>query len=73
MHIVYYGCEAEALIGQPYTDELKQAEAARYVRDCLMTNPYITDVTDITIVFEENNLQITCKISTIYGEVSLRA
>ena len=77
-----YGSELESLMGQPFTEDLKRAEAARYVRDCLIINPYITDVTDINVnfligrtvmLFEEkhNYLDITCRIQTIYGEAEV--
>jgi hypothetical protein len=66
-----YGCEAESLIGQPFTEELKQSEAARYVRDCLLVNPYITGVSDILVSFANDVLSITCTIETIYGEVEI--
>jgi hypothetical protein len=66
-----YGCEAESLIGQPITEELKQSEAARYVRDCLLANPYITEVGDITASFTDDILSISCTIETIYGEVEM--
>ena len=70
-HEIYtwdFGNEAESLIGQPITEELKQSEAARYIRDCLIVNPYITDVSDITVSFTGDVLNISCTIETIYGE-----
>ena len=66
-----YGNEALSLIGKPYTDELKQSEAARYVRECLGINPYITEVKDIAVGFEEGRLRVSCTICTAYGEVPL--
>lgn len=66
-----YGNEIESLIGQPYTDELKKAEAIRYIRECLLVNPYITDVTDIVTTFANGKTNIQCKIITVYGEVNL--
>jgi hypothetical protein len=66
-----YGCEIESLIGQPYTDELKRSEAARYIKECLMINPYIIDVTDIKVNFFDDKLSIECSIETVYGEVKL--
>lgn len=66
-----YGNEAESLIGQPFTDELKQAEAARYVRECLIINPYITDVTDINVSFADGTMSISCSIRTVYGEANI--
>lgn len=46
-----YGSELESLIGQPYTGELKRAEAIRYVREALLINPYIRSVDDISVTF----------------------
>jgi hypothetical protein len=66
-----YGSEIESLIGQTYTPELKKAEAIRYISECLLVNPYITDVTDINIDFSKELLFIQCKIITVYGEVNV--
>ena len=66
-----YGCEVESLIGQTYTDELKQSEAARYVRECLLVNPYIEGVSNITVTLDNETMNISCVIETIYGEVSV--
>lgn len=66
-----HGIEIDEIIGQPYTEELKQSEASRYIRECLLVNPYITDVTDITVSFTGEVMNITCTIETIYGEVIL--
>ncbi len=66
-----FGCEAESLIGRPFTDELKRSEAARYVRECLIINPYIKDVSNVSVTFSDGILTIQCEITTIYGEVEL--
>ncbi len=66
-----YGSEVESLIGQPLSGELKESEAIRYVKECLMINPYITDVQDIAVVIEGEKLNIECTIETIYGEVNI--
>ena len=73
-HEIYswdYGSEAESLIGMPYSEELKQSEVARYVRECLLVNPYITGVNNVSATFSGETLSITCTIETIYGEVSI--
>ena len=73
-HEIYswdYGNEAESLIGMPYSEELKQSEVARYVRECLLVNPYITGVNNVSATFSGETLSITCTIETIYGEVSI--
>ncbi len=66
-----YGNEVESLIGQPFTEELKQSEASRYIRECLLTNPYITNVSNISVLFADTNLTITCTVESIYGEVEV--
>ena len=45
----------------------------RYVRDCLMINPYITDVRQIAVEFGGSTLSIRCAVDTIYGEVQVDA
>lgn len=74
VHEIYswnYGCELESLIGQPYTPELKQSEAVRYVAECLLVNPYISEVEDVAVEFAGGKLGITCKLTTVYGEVNI--
>lgn len=68
-----YGSELQSLIGQPYSAELKRAEAIRYVREALTINPYITSVDDISVEFEDGKLSISCKVNTIYGESEVSA
>ena len=71
MYSTDFGNEADSLIGQAYSGELKAAEAMRYVREALMIYPYITDVRDIGANFADGVLQVNCMMETIYGEVRL--
>lgn len=66
-----FGNETESVMGQNFSDDLKRAEAARFVRECLLINPYITDVKDILISLTEDVLKIQGKLITVYGEVKL--
>lgn len=66
-----YGSDIEDLIGQAYTYDLKRSEAIRYIKECLMINPYITDVTDIKVDFKDGLMSIECKIITLYGEAEV--
>jgi len=66
-----YGNDVESLIGRPFTDDLKQAEAVRYIRECLLINPYITEVRDISVEFSGSTLELSCIVNTVYGEVTL--
>ena len=73
-HEIYtwdYGNDLESLIGQTFTEELKRSEAVRYVRECLMVNPYITEVKDIEVTFSDGTLMISCAVSTIYGNIKI--
>ena len=75
-HDIYswdYGCEAESLIGKPFTAEVKENEAIRCVREALMPNPYITDTLKVIADFalSGTGLTIRCAVSTIYGEVEV--
>ena len=64
-----YGCEINELIGRPYTDALKNSEAVRYVKECLLINPYISSVDNVSINFDSGTLRISFALTTIYGEV----
>ena len=68
-----FGNEFETLLGQAYTPTLKEAEAPRYLRECLIINPYITAVTGITVDFSGSRLTVSGRAETIYGEVSFYA
>lgn len=66
-----YGSEFESLLGQAYSDSIKTAEAPRYLRECLLTNPYITEVRDIQVDFSSATLTVWGTAVTVYGEVEL--
>lgn len=68
-----YGSEFGALTGQTYTDTLKEAEAPRYLRECLLVNPYITAVKNISVAFENSRLYVSGTAETIYGEAAIDA
>lgn len=68
-----YGNEAEGLIGQPYSEAVKRAEAIRYIREAIAPNPYVTDVTEVSVDFAEATITISVRVQTVYGEVALVA
>ena len=68
-----YGSEFESLLGQACSDAVKTAEAPRYLRECLLTNPYITAVKDIAVTFEGARLTVEGTAVTVYGEVNFNA
>ena len=59
-----YGNELETLIGSDFSDELKQSEAIRYVKEALE---------QVKVSFEDSTFTISVKVQTIYGEVELSA
>lgn len=66
-----YGSDLEKLIGRNYLETTKKAEAARYVRDCLMVSRYVTSVERITVTFKDDDLTISCIVHTVYGDFPL--
>ena len=65
-----YGSEFESLLGQAYSDSVKTAEAPRYLKECLLVNPYITQVKDISVSFDAAKLTVRGTAVTINWEVS---
>lgn len=68
-----YGSELESLIGQSYSPNLTKAECIRYIREALLVNPYIRNVSNVAVTFDRGHLFIEAKIDTIYGEAEVRA
>ena len=66
-----YGCELDTLIGQEYSSDLKLSEAQRFVEECLLINPYIDEVAEVAVDFEEDRMTVTATMSTRYGEVDV--
>ena len=63
-----YGCELEALIGQPYQADTKRSEAERYVKEALLVSPYIQAVRVSDTCFEGSTLHMTVELTTVYGD-----
>ena len=63
-----YGSELMDLIGKAYTQSLTKEEAKRYIKEALLINPYILEVTVIDTSFSNGILSADIKIVTIYGE-----
>lgn len=66
-----YGCELEALTGQPYQADTKRSEAERYVREALLVSPYIQSVRVSDTRFEGSTLHMTVELTTVYGRETL--
>ncbi|EMJ5511675.1 DUF2634 domain-containing protein [Clostridioides difficile] len=73
-HEVYswsYGTELMELVGQKYSKGLTESEASRYIKESLLVNPYILDVSVVNTKFIDDLLSVDIQISTIYGEVEV--
>ena len=66
-----YGCELEALVGQPYQADTKRSEAIRYIQEALTVSPYITAATVSDVSFEGSTLHGAVALETIYGRGNL--
>ena len=63
-----YGSELMDLVGKAYTTSLTKEEAKRYIKEALLINPYILEVTVVDTSFNNGLLSADIKIVTIYGE-----
>ena len=66
-----YGCELEALVGQPYRADTRLSEAVRYVREALTVCPYITGAAAEVVDFDGSTLRMRVSLTTVYGEASI--
>ena len=73
-HEVYswsYGTELMELVGQKYSKGLTESEASRYIKESLLVNPYILDVSVVNTKFIDDLLSVDIIINTVYGEVEV--
>ena len=66
-----YGCELEALVGQPYRQDTRRSEAVRYVEEALEVCPYITSAAASVEGFQGSTLRVHVQIQTVYGGAEL--
>ena len=74
-HSIYswdYGSELMDLVGKAYTSSLTKEEAKRYIKEALLINPYILEVTVIDTSFSNGILSADIKLLTIYGESEVK-
>lgn len=67
----HFGHELTNLIGTNYTPSLTKAESIRFVEECLLVNPYIQNISDVEVRFEDTTLFITGVLHTIYGDTEM--
>lgn len=63
-----YGNDFEMLIGEMNQKAYIKSEIKRYIKEALLVNYYIKDLSNFKIEFEGSKIYISFKIHTIYGE-----
>lgn len=63
-----FGCELQALVGQPYRSDTKLSEAGRYVEEALTASPYILEAHASGVCFEGGTLHMNVRFRSVYGE-----
>jgi len=67
-----YGNDAQDTLRQDMTEAAKISELARNIREALIYDPFIIDVTDIVITKAGSNYALgSCLVDHIYGQTSL--
>lgn len=67
-----YGSEIKELVGKNYTKALTEAECERLIKECLLINPYITEVQILDTSFKDSVLSCNVKVTTIYGDMEVK-
>lgn len=63
-----YGAELEHFIGTVPNDGTEEVEVFRYIREALLVNPYIKNVSDISFTQEKKKITMNISVTTVYGE-----
>lgn len=63
-----YGCEIEDLIGSDVTEAYLQADIPRMVREALIYDDRVNDVTNVSVRREGDSVFIIATIESIYGD-----
>lgn len=65
-----YGIEIKPFIGLVMGVQERISELKRMITECLMVNPYILSINDISFSQEGRKATVTIDLTTVYGEVS---
>lgn len=64
-----YGSELDELIGEDVTDAYLDAEIPRMIRDALIYDDRVDEVSEIRYERKDSDLYITMVLETIYGDI----
>ena len=70
IHSGSYGNNLDEHIGTIYQESAKNALIISEIKDCLLVNPYILDCYNFDLSYnsDDNHLEVSFNISTVYGE-----
>ena len=67
-----YGSDIEnALLGESVTPEYLHTVIPTLIRDCLLEDDRINDVFDIEVTQKEDELYISCTVSSDFGDLKI--
>lgn len=66
-----YGIELEPFIGTGANDGERASRLYQYVKQGLLVNPYIVDVTAMSTKLDHKKITMSIKLETIYGSTSV--
>lgn len=66
-----YGIELELFVGTGPNDHERSSELFRYVKEGLLVNPYILDVTALSTELDHKRIIMTLQLETVYGATSV--
>ncbi|WP_125154300.1 DUF2634 domain-containing protein [Clostridium rectalis] len=66
-----YGHEFDNLIGKGLSKEALKSEAKRYLKECLLINPYIIDVPELEVTLDGLRVDMIVTVNTVYDEINI--
>ncbi len=66
-----YGIELEPFVGTGPNDSERSSELFQYVKEGLLVNPYILDVTALSTKLDHKKIIMTLHLETVYGSTSI--
>ncbi len=66
-----YGIELGPFVGTGPNDQERSSELFQYVKEGLLVNPYILDVTALSTQLDHKKITMTLQLETVYGTTSV--
>lgn len=66
-----YGIELEQFVGTGPNDKQRASQLYQYVKEGLLVNPYILDVTAMSTKLDHKKITMNLQLETVYGSTSV--